>query len=535
MAQVSAIRIKNLRSLKDTGFVELKPITILVGKNSAGKSTFARTFPLLRQSVEENKRAPILWYGRLVDFGAFPDALSKNAEQEEIEFSFRLPISKNYSPLDDNSSRFLHFRTDVALLEDTETEISMRIRKDSSGQGTYASNVTVNLFGNICSIDFSDSITVTRISVNDFVWEEKNERKYYAQQRRLIPKLEFVRQKRVKPSGSDEMVWVENENPLLAKLKFELNKYLHGNTSAEKIERMVDQFPLGSEENMLRAMAAIPDGPATWRHSMEGMNQNSPWFKQTRNLIFAINLPSILGSFDEELARYFSGIRYLEPLRASAQRYYRRQELAIDEIDSKGANVAMFLDSLSGSEKRAFEEWTQEHFGVIISTANEGGHIALKLKEANGTSATNLADMGFGFSQVLPIAVQLWSSMISEQGRPRFRRRTGITTCLVIEQPELHLHPEYQARLADIIAAAMFDQQGGRMGKLSVVAETHSPNLINRLGQLIEKGKLNKEDVQVVVFDKPKADSVTHVTISNFDEKGFLQNWPYGFFEPEGY
>lgn len=69
MTQISGVRIKNLRCFGDTGFIDLRPITILVGKNSAGKSTFARLFPLLRQSAEEDKRSPILWYGRLVDFG----------------------------------------------------------------------------------------------------------------------------------------------------------------------------------------------------------------------------------------------------------------------------------------------------------------------------------------------------------------------------------------------------------------------------------------------------------------------------------
>ena len=61
---MESIRIKNFRSLQDTGNIDLKPITILVGKNSAGKSTFLRTFPLFKQSVEERTKAPILLYSR---------------------------------------------------------------------------------------------------------------------------------------------------------------------------------------------------------------------------------------------------------------------------------------------------------------------------------------------------------------------------------------------------------------------------------------------------------------------------------------
>lgn len=61
MSNLKSIRIENLRSLTDTGNIELKPLTILVGKNSVGKSTFARTFPLLRQTCEAQKS--LLYFG----------------------------------------------------------------------------------------------------------------------------------------------------------------------------------------------------------------------------------------------------------------------------------------------------------------------------------------------------------------------------------------------------------------------------------------------------------------------------------------
>lgn len=537
MSQVNAIRIKNLRSLNNTGFIEIKPITILVGKNSAGKSTFARVFPLLRQSVEENKRAPILWYGRLVDFGAFPDALNKSGNAEEIEFSFRIPIVKNFDPNEMSKNEYFSFRSSMSILNNTEAEISLQIKKESGGQGTYASKVEISLFGNSCSIEFLNSDSVSRIVVNDFAWQASEEPEFITQQRNLIPKISFIAHKVTKDPASDEPIVVELENPFSIKLKQLLSQYIHGNTSAETIERMIEELPIGDDAELIRALALMPNAPPSWRNHMNQVTSDSDWFKRTRNLIFAYKIEEILSNMDLELAGFFSGIRYLEPLRASAQRYYRRQELAVDEIDSKGANVAMYLDSLSHSEKDSFEEWTKIHFGVTISTTNEGGHIALKLKEVGGTHNTNLADMGFGFSQVLPIAVQLWSSTRSSRRRratQMLTRRRLNSTCLVIEQPELHLHPDYQARLADIITAAMFKNDGSRRGSLSVIAETHSPNLINRLGQLVEQGRLNSEDVQIVLFEKQSSDSDTQISISNFDSSGVLQNWPFGFFEPEG-
>lgn len=49
---MDSIRVKNIRCLVDTGDIPIKPLTILVGANSTGKSTFLRLFLLLRQSVE---------------------------------------------------------------------------------------------------------------------------------------------------------------------------------------------------------------------------------------------------------------------------------------------------------------------------------------------------------------------------------------------------------------------------------------------------------------------------------------------------
>ena len=69
---MDSIRIRNLRSLTDTEDIQIKPLTILVGKNSSGKSTFLRFFPLMKQTLSTKKNEPILWYSKEnVDFGSF--------------------------------------------------------------------------------------------------------------------------------------------------------------------------------------------------------------------------------------------------------------------------------------------------------------------------------------------------------------------------------------------------------------------------------------------------------------------------------
>src|SRR4051812_6034609 len=90
-----SIRLTNFRSLLDTLRIELRPITVLVGANSSGKSSFLRFFPLLRQTVENPTESPLLWYtdSGYVDFGDFSQALRRGAEPRTmtVELESQIP------------------------------------------------------------------------------------------------------------------------------------------------------------------------------------------------------------------------------------------------------------------------------------------------------------------------------------------------------------------------------------------------------------------------------------------------------------
>ena len=98
-----------------------------------------------------------------------------------------------------------------------------------------------------------------------------------------------------------------------------------------------------------------------------------------------------------------------------------------------------------------------------------------------------------------------------------------------MEQPELHLHPHYQAKLADALSAVA----SIRYDAPRIFVETHSDHLINRLGALVADKKLNQEDVQILVVNDDGADGDSSVIPVDFDADGMLgSNWPLGFFSP---
>lgn len=199
-------------------------------------------------------------------------------------------------------------------------------------------------------------------------------------------------------------------------------------------------------------------------------------------------------TINNELVRIFTGVKYIAPLRATTERYYRFQDLQVDEIDHTGSNLAMLLNSLKPNEQREFSNWTRENFGFSVIVKSEGAHYAVKITSEDDPREYNISDMGFGYSQVLPIIASIWIE--TEKRRNRFSSQI----IFVIEQPELHLHPAYQAKLGDLFAKVISIAKDKNVN-LNIIFETHSQSIIEALGEKIESQIISKDDLSVI-FEK---------------------------------
>jgi len=122
----------------------------------------------------------------------------------------------------------------------------------------------------------------------------------------------------------------------------------------------------------------------------------------------------------------------------------------------------------------------------------------------------DLTHVGVGVSQVLPILVMC---LLADQD-----------TTLIFEQPELHLHPRVQTRLADFFLSISF------MGKQCII-ETHSEYLINRLryrAACEEDGRVT-ENLKIYFVEMEDGHSMFREVHVN--EYGAIQDWPEGFFD----
>ena len=123
------------------------------------------------------------------------------------------------------------------------------------------------------------------------------------------------------------------------------------------------------------------------------------------------------------------------------------------------------------------------------------------------TDMVNIADVGIGVSQVLPVVVAV---IAAEPGQ-----------LVYLEQPELHLHPRAQVALARVLADAA--KRGVR-----VVVETHSSLLLLGIQTLVAEGDLPPELVKLHWFTR-REDGVTEVNSADLDEAGAYGEWPEDF------
>ena len=123
----------------------------------------------------------------------------------------------------------------------------------------------------------------------------------------------------------------------------------------------------------------------------------------------------------------------------------------------------------------------------------------------------SIADVGFGVSQTLPVLVAL---LAAEPGH-----------MVYLEEPEIHLHPRAQSRMAAMLADA------ARRGVV-VVAETHSSLLLRGVQTLVANSELSPKLVKLHWFKRRAEDGVTEVHSADLDERGrFGERWPEDFDE----
>ena len=496
------IEFRNLRSLSEKNEIIVKPLTIIVGKNSSGKSTALRTFPLLKQTLEKKTSEPILWYGNYVDFGSFEESLSKNSEEEDITLNYS--FNTNISP------SFLRKRFNLKPEQNISINLSLVINKN------FIKKIIISYEDHEINIELKNKFSLKSIVINDIDINASNYSCHYFSNE-LIPAI-------IPNKKNDVYKDIFNEE-LLSELR-EINTKKVTN---KRLEHFAHSLKIGTKEQIINSIKSYGIKSLTSKIE-EGIIKEEDLNKVIAKLIFS--RIDILGDvINFYFMDYFSNVSYIAPIRAKAERYYRMQGLSIDSIDPTGDNIAIFLNNLSESEFNFFSEWCKKYFGFEFNVVKDVGHISIQLRNNPNEDFTNLTDTGFGYSQILPIIVLLWLSTRNKKKRKRVIPSFSETITLVIEQPELHLHPALQSKLMDNFIRVINEAKSINV-ELKIIIETHSKEMVNRVGHHIALKKVNKDDISITIFNRDEKNITTTIN-GSFDSDGFLENWPIGFFDAE--
>ncbi|MFK2905249.1 AAA family ATPase [Dyella ginsengisoli] len=518
---MESISIRNLRSLKDTGDVEIKPLTVLLGKNSAGKSTFLRSFPLLRQSSEEKTLNDILWWGDYVDFGTFWESLNNSAGDPVIEFSFRFshPLRHMYFSMPSQARR--PTRDHLNSLLEYRFHLKQSAEEHDVNSPIF-SEYTIEQDGNVAYVLVDRELTLKKLQVNGEDLLPLTQVRQVIRQARLLPTI---------------LVHIDDDE-IIARIFNVVKSFAHHRVADQTILDLIGGLTYGPRSSIITQLKSADLGDV-WRRRLRALSADSDEIREIHRALFAISFNNIFDVVNSVLTASFSNVRYITPLRASAERYYRQRAIAVDEIAPNGDNLAMFLKSLGEPEARAFADWTADNMGFSVLVESHAGHVSILIEDAERKTRVNLADVGFGFSQVIPILAQVWQvTRRRRRNSPVFSQRDFAAQAPVIflvEQPELHLHPRMQGRLMELFYKVLIGAR--RIGvDLRFIIETHSETMVAKTGQLLlAEEDLPLEDVVVYLFERdPLSPSNATISKSSFDGEGFLSNWPYDFFDGVG-
>ena len=236
-----------------------------------------------------------------------------------------------------------------------------------------------------------------------------------------------------------------------------------------------------------------------------------------------------LSDFELEFESLFTRMFYLGPLREYPQRQYtwagaqpmdmgRRGERVVDALLA-ARETGAFIARGRGKKRLTLEErvalWLKdlgliEHF-EIRPIAPGSKLFQVWVQRSPRASEVLITDVGFGVSQILPVITLCY---YAPEG-----------SILLLEQPEIHLHPSVQAGLADVFIDAI------KTRNIQIILESHSEHLLRRLQRRIAEEQLGSDQTALYFCATVKGES--RLDALRLDLFGNIENWPEDFFGDE--
>ena len=534
---IKSISLKNFKGFSEEVRIDLRPITLLFGANSAGKSTILQALQYVREILERNNPNPdrTLQGGEAVDLGGFLNLVHGRDPEKRIEIEIGMDLRNDSIPditpesfddwVGDNETNDFYNQLHAVRNEVSEASLRLEIAWNALRQAAVVTDYQIGTNGIWCM------------------------------------RLEAA------PDGRDVTMQINRENPIFMRQQ----THEEAETVAAMLAEMTDW---ANEEDMpadgarsvggqveRACYSILPEILAAVRETgmerpgaglrswLQGFGSALPKLDRMLN----IPVSGVHGAQNVYIAREFTAFlswltvgpamllrdqlqaaRYVGPLRCIPPRGF---EASLTKSEAAWSNGMAAWEALLTRSQEVFERcshWMQDAdrlnsgYGLVRTEVQEIdyntgaplGRVKPRIALIDQAGLTHQAlDVGVGISQVLPVVVAAQDD------------RASIVS---IEQPELHVHPAVQVGLGDLFIDGAIERG------LSFLLETHSEHLILRLLRRIKEttegslpegaSSVTPDDVNIVYLEKGQEGRVIAHTIGVDANGKFNDRWPRGFF-----
>lgn len=441
---VKAIRIENFMAFANTGWIELRPITLLFGRNSSGKSAIIRALRLLRQNLEQPTEGRYTLrfnheYG--VELGGYAETVHGKDTNRVMRFHFRCDVPEAADMVRQEINQWRQQSNLPTIVASTEDRLTLALAFG------YDPHREAELIGIDIGCNWQITAETGSHTLLSAVWLDRETRHEVGYN-----------------------WWLDSDVPSWQALDWQAVTF---------------GFPQYFLPQLL-------DSP-------------------TSALSFALD------RLTQSIITFLKGIEYQPPIRPEPQRAYILDEVARQRWRQQG--WAAFVDFLEGNKlddpmETRIDGWLQtlelgERIEPPMKYSDKDATVSkITIKEKRSDLLVNLKNTGFGASQVVPIIVQSVTArqrvLMDREGRVMQPRR------VVIEQPELHLHPRAQARLTDMFVDEVYSIDSRQVdieGKpttgyrqhsgVRFLLETHSEHLLLRLQKRVTETAVGINDLEI--------------------------------------
>jgi predicted ATPase len=506
--------IENFKPIVNSGELKLAPVTVLAGRNSSGKSSLLQSILMIAQTLSSKVvDRPLLPTGLNVQLGTFEDIFNVSSSSRVLTVGFELEFETEQASTSIDSNPFLK-KSNVTSVR------TVAVFNSASGNGTSSS-----------------AIEAAKVEVEKVSMEINATQAFFTE---IEPYRNFAELKREAPYIKISFTVDKLSNHQLSRFleKVEAD-YLRLVPYSGEQPNYIGNFEYQNEKTQEPVLVALSHFLPTllvrkFREEERRLRslQVSLRHKDTEGLEIFVNDDEVenISQAVAKITRFFtSEIRYLGPLRAdpqASQKFAPSSEL--DDVGAKGEYAAAVYDANQmaniewynpvtkqierGILKVALDNWVR-YLDVAnqikIETAGQSG-FNWQVVHKKGQKPLPLSAVGVGISQVLPILVM---GLLAPKD-----------TLLMVEQPELHLHPSVQARLGDFFVGL------SKCNKQCLI-ETHSENLVSQLRyHIVQAGGMEYSDCIIYFVDQDNEGAARFEPVQ-ISPQGNILNWPGGFFD----